>query len=189
MRRALAAVAVAFLLAGCGPAPRNPAPPGTTATGEPVGNAPKDTAPSTTTGDSDVNGPIEPSGCEIPTPRPNEEAVTVELAEWTIKPTPSTVQAGRVAFAVQNTGTKPHAFLVIRAASPSSLPRTSSGAVAESRIDRTDLIGKVGAVQPGEVCQATFTVPAASYVLVDNLVAEPDGSHYAKGMVTTFSAG
>jgi hypothetical protein len=187
----LAALAlIALVLAGCsGDGDRTTT--DTTATGAPTGNAPDRTTPPATTAVGSAEPPSEPvapTGCEPPTPREGEEAVTVELDEWGIQPTPPNVKDGQVAFAVTNQGTQRHELLLIAAPSPSGLPTRTDGSVDETRVPRRTVVGRVGPVAPGESCNATFKVPAASYVMVCNLVTN-DGSHYAKGMVTVFSTG
>ena len=172
----------------------------TTATGEPVGNAPSGaTAPEPPTSEAGAGagarsgaaaggGPVAPSGCEPSTPRGGEEAATVELDEWSVAPTPPNVRDGKVAFAVTNKGSQRHELLVVATPSPSGLPTMADGSVDEARLARGDVIGRVAAVPPGGACNATFELPAASYALICNLVGD-GGSHYARGMVTAFSTG
>jgi hypothetical protein len=116
--------------------------------------------------------------------------VDVRLDEWSIAPKPASVKAGTVRFRVRDAGEKEHELLVIKAASPSSLPVGSDGAIEEARLDRGSRVAKIGPVAAGGSCSGRLTLPKGSYVLVCNIVGTGSGgteAHYDKGMVNLFS--
>lgn len=117
--------------------------------------------------------------------------VAVTLDEWTIAPDKSQVGAGVVTFAADNVGEEPHEIVVVKAESPDALPvDEETGAMDEEALAPEALIGEIEAFPAGEMCTGSFDLPAATYVLVWDIVeSEPDGnveSHLDKGMATAF---
>ena len=175
-------VAVMLALAGCGGA----AEPGGTEASE-AGAAPSEPVaePSETAQESTDVGTQEPSEAEV------AADVTIVLGEWVVDPTPTSAAAGELTFTADNQGGEDHEVVVVRADDPADLPTDADGAVDEEQIAEDDFIGEIEEFPSGEQETATFEMDAGTYVLFCNITeTEDDGdveSHFAEGMVTTFT--
>ena len=116
-----------------------------------------------------------------------DDSVGVQLAEFMLTPDTATVEAGAITFNVENGGTFPHEFLVIRTdLAPDALPTAGEGQVDEAQLD------VVGNVRPpldgGASGSVTLNLSAGSYVLICNVFddAFPPG-HYGRGMSAAFT--
>ena len=118
--------------------------------------------------------------------------VRVSLAEWTVEPSVSAVEAGTIYFLVDNLGPEdPHDFVVIRSDLPvDQLPAEEErGFVIE---DAVDVIGAIKPFTPASSASAVFTLTPGRYVLICNIVEwEDEGggrweAHYAEGMRAEF---
>ena len=116
--------------------------------------------------------------------------VDVKLDEFTITLDTRSVAAGKVHFALTNSGKEPHEFVVIRGVAADELPLDDDGSLAESKLPEGVLIGEVEPFPGGDTCDGTFELAAGDYTLVCNIVEEHDGetvAHVQKGMVTTLT--
>ena len=100
--------------------------------------------------------------------------------------------AHELTFTADNQGGEDHEMVVVRADDPADLPTDADGAVDEEQIAEDDFIGEIEEFPSSEQETATFEMDAGTYVLFCNITeTEDDGeveSHFAEGMVTTFTA-
>lgn len=114
-----------------------------------------------------------------PTAAPRS-GVTVTLKDFGVAATPASVPAGKVAFAVQNTGVSPHEFLVVKSdLAPDSLPQVNQKQVDEKQVQ---VVGKTEPFDGGSKRALTVDVQPGRYVLLCNVP-----SHYISGMYTAFT--
>jgi uncharacterized cupredoxin-like copper-binding protein len=142
-------------------------------------------AVTTPTGGAPTAVATEPGGTT-----PEAGAVTVNLTEYIVSPQPTSVAAGSVTFNVKNIGGAAHQFMVIKTdAAPDALPTNADGSVNEDD-PSMQFIDEIEDIA-GETDQSlTVSLEAGNYVLICNLVDEPNGeavSHYARGMHTAFT--
>jgi hypothetical protein len=87
------------------------------------------------------------------TAAPRGGKVSVTEKEWTIKPSGSSVSAGKVTFDAKNTGQEDHELVVLRTNTPAAkLPIAVVGAVPEVAplfVDK-HLQGHIAALKPGQ---------------------------------------
>ncbi len=122
---------------------------------------------------------------------PKPEGVTevrVSLAEWTLEPSVTSVEAGDIYFLVDNLGPEhPHELVVIRTdLAPDALPTIHDGSVPE---DDIELVGEVEEFAPASSASHVFHLEAGNYVLICNIVEETGNleSHYGEGMRVAFT--
>ena len=94
-------------------------------------------------------------------------ASEVTMKEWSIAATPA-LKAGANTLTVKNGGQNPHELKVIKGDSYASLPKTSDGAVDETKLG-ADVIGKMARINGGASGTLAVTLPAGKYVLICNL--------------------
>ena len=105
--------------------------------------------------------------------------VKVGLKEFVVAPSPRSARAGKVAFAVRNTGKLPHELIVVKTNRPAAkLPVKGSRAVTTGRV------AAVPPLKPGKSRTLTATLKAGKYVLLCNLPG-----HYQAGQRTGFRVG
>ncbi len=97
---------------------------------------------------------------------PLPSRVAVGLREFSVTPSASTAAAGRVTFAVHNTGKLTHELVVIRTNKP------AGGLMKGSRADESGNVGETGDLKPGAA--KTFAISLKP-------------GHYAAGQHTDFS--
>jgi hypothetical protein len=85
---------------------------------------------------------------------------------------PTTIGAGTVEFAVKNTGSSQHEFVVIKG-SYADLPKTGNGAVLEDQLAAGALVGRTSRITEGASETKSFTLTAGKYVLLCNIVNGP----------------
>lgn len=103
--------------------------------------------------------------------------VKVTLKEFKLQPSPKTVKAGPVTFAVQNVGSIVHEMVVIKTdAAPGTLP------VKADRVSEKGAIGEVPDVASGKSKKVTLNLKAGRYVLLCNLKG-----HYKLGQWSAFT--
>ncbi len=106
--------------------------------------------------------------------------VAVTLADFSIEPSPTSVPAGPVTFAVENVGPAEHEMVVIRSdLAPADIPVEDHEANEEA--PGMTPIGEVEDVQAGESTELKLTLESGSYVLLCNIK-----KHFERGMVTEF---
>ena len=120
--------------------------------------------------------------CEtVGDPGSADAEVAVRLDEFVVEPDPASVDAGTVAFDVDNQGHEPHELVVVEAAGADDLP-VVDGVVDEEQLADGAFIGEIAPFPDGETCQGAFDLAAGDYVLFCNLA-----DHFARGMHTTFT--
>lgn len=106
--------------------------------------------------------------------------VTATLSDKDITLSAASVPAGKVTFALVNSGTVMHTFVVLRTDTPQDkIPADPKDA---SKVVETGSVGKSGEIQPGQTRELTVDLASGKYVLVCN---EP--AHYILGMHTAFT--
>lgn len=128
--------------------------------------------------------------------------VGVALGEWSITPTPNSVPAGLVRFAVANGGPDdPHELVIFKTDLPIdqleqiAIANTEErGFLPEEGVDGVEFIGEVEEFDPGEQRSGVFELEAGNYVFICNIV-EPEEldeegnpeSHLLEGMAIPFT--
>ncbi len=116
--------------------------------------------------------------------------VHVTVSEFQVVPATARASAGRVTFAVTNTGTELHEFVVVRTdLAPDALPTAADGSFDEEGAN-VDVLGEIPEFAPGPTYLLTLDLVAGHYVLLCNRVEVEDGetvAHYHEGMRTSFS--
>jgi uncharacterized cupredoxin-like copper-binding protein len=118
----------------------------------------------------------KPAAAKSAAPVVAARRIGVSLREYAIAPSPAVGRAGRVTFAVRNTGAIPHEFVVIRTAKP------ADGLLKGNEADETGNVGEIGDVQPGQAKTLTLPLKAGHYALICNLPG-----HYKAGQRADFS--
>jgi len=108
-----------------------------------------------------------------------DATVSVELNEWSLIPSASSVSTGDILFVAANTGVIQHELAVVRTdLAPDALP------VVDGIVDE-QAVGLEGRIQPfagGTTESGTFALAPGSYVLICNIPG-----HYQVGMYAGFS--
>lgn len=105
-------------------------------------------------------------------------SIAVELSEWKVVPAQASSPAGSVTFAVANTGTQVHEFVVVRTdMKADTLP------VVDNKIDESALapVDEIEDIVVGATPTLTVDLAAGHYVLLCNIEA-----HYGQGMRADF---
>lgn len=101
---------------------------------------------------------------------------SITLSEFKVVAKPASVKAGKVTFAVRNTGKFEHELVVIKTnLPPGKLPLTSKGRAVEKGV-----LGEAE-LKPGRSGKLTLTLKAGKYALICNLPG-----HYKAGQYTGF---
>jgi uncharacterized cupredoxin-like copper-binding protein len=102
--------------------------------------------------------------------------IAVSLKEFTVAPSAAVGHAGRVSFAVRNSGTVPHEFVVIRTdKAAGSLPFKAG------RADEAGNVGETGDLEPGKAKTIGLSLKPGHYALICNLPG-----HYKAGQHADF---
>jgi uncharacterized cupredoxin-like copper-binding protein len=109
------------------------------------------------------------------TPSPRGQ-VAITLKEFTITPTPTSIAAGKVRFAVHNAGKIPHEFVVIKTDKP------ADGLLKGNEADEAGSVGEVGELPAGASNNVTIKLRPGHYVFICNLPA-----HYVSGQRVDFT--
>jgi len=122
----------------------------------------------------------------------DESSLTVELSEWSVTPSASSVDAGEVEITADNVGGEAHELVIVKGVAVDDLPfNAETGKVVEDDLPEGSFIGEIEEFEGGEKMSQTFDLEAGEYVFFCNLAeVEDDGeleSHFAEGMVTTFT--
>jgi uncharacterized cupredoxin-like copper-binding protein len=105
--------------------------------------------------------------------------VKVTLKEFTLKPATTSVQSGKITFAVVNRGRVDHELVVLRTKGPASkLPLASTRDVYE-----VGRVGKTPRIDAGRRANLTLTLKPGHYSLICNLPG-----HYRAGQFADFTA-
>ena len=97
---------------------------------------------------------------------PADVQITVDMKEYTITVTPSTIKAGAIKFGVRNVGTMEHQFDLIKTdLAPDKLPiDTGAGKAKED-----GLVRQIKSIQPNKVGTTTVTLEAGHYLIICNI--------------------
>jgi uncharacterized cupredoxin-like copper-binding protein len=116
--------------------------------------------------------------------------VKIVLSEFIVKAKPKRVVPGKVTFVVKNKGTEIHEFVVVKGDDPDTLAAAADGTVDEEQIAKTDQVGEIEDIKAGTTQKVTFKLKYGKYILFCNIFDEDEQeSHFAEGMVTTFTVG
>jgi hypothetical protein len=121
----------------------------------------------------------------------DNEAIGIQLAEFTVTADAPSAAAGSLTFNVQNTGGTPHEFMIVSTdLDPGALPTTADGNVDESQVDIVDEIEESDLPAQSDVVELTVNLDAGSYALICNVLQEVASgeplAHYTEGMHTGF---
>ncbi len=116
-----------------------------------------------------------PAGTVVP------GSVQVTLSEFKVVPTPDSIAAGNVTFAVSNTGTVTHNFHIIKTElAPDKLPIDSTGFAVD--LTQVDAVQNSKDIDPAGTETVTAQLDAGKYVLICNVA-----SHYQSNMRVAFT--
>jgi uncharacterized cupredoxin-like copper-binding protein len=139
-------------------------------------------AGTTATPDSQPAAPTETDVPETVSPG----AINIELSDFAITPSVTSVPAGEVTLHVTNTGETYHSILIIKTTlAPDALPTDDDGSVDETA-DGIDVVDEIFELGPGEDDTIITELDPGAYVLVCNVVDDA-GAHYQLGMRTAFT--
>lgn len=110
------------------------------------------------------------------------QKISVELKEYALVPSASSVTSGQVAFEARNTGSIPHELVVLKTdLAPDALP------VQEGKVDEeapgVEAIGEIEEFEGGKTMSASFDLEPGTYVLICNVAG-----HYGLGMRASLQA-
>lgn len=110
-------------------------------------------------------------------------AVTVTEEDGKITPSTTTAAAGPVSFAVTNSGTLTHEFVVIKTDLPADqLPTTADGSEVDESATGLTVVDEVEDISVGATENLDVTLDAGHYVLICNVP-----THYGLGMHVDFT--
>ena len=119
-----------------------------------------------------------------------QSQVAVTLAEYQVKPVPTSVPSGSVKFEAKNIGGTEHELHVIKTdLAPDALPTKADGSVDEEAAGVT-MVDHADNIAAGSEKSLTADLTPGKYVLVCNIVQTVNNqtvSHYAKGMHIAFT--
>jgi hypothetical protein len=119
-----------------------------------------------------------------------DTVVNVALTEWSVTTDQAAVPAGKIHFAIENSGAEVHELVVVRAAAVAELPLDDAGVLDEAAFAEGDFVGEVEGFPAGQTCDGTFELTAGAYVLLCAIVEDHDGeteNHLAEGMAVEFT--
>ena len=105
--------------------------------------------------------------------------VTVTMNEFNIMPANQGAKRGSVTFAVRNTGTIEHEFIVLRTTKAAG--NLLGGDHGPTRADESGAVGELGSLKAGELKKVTLKLKAGHYSLICNLPG-----HYTGGQFVDF---
>jgi hypothetical protein len=112
----------------------------------------------------------------------------VNLSEYAVAPSKTTVRAGNVRFAARNIGHVAHELMVVRFdGAPGAIPLNLVGGADTSRLPDNAVAGWIRLFDPGLTCSATFALTPGKYVLMCNAVDDGSNPHYSRGMRLAFT--
>ena len=99
----------------------------------------------------------------------------------TMTVTPTSAPAGKVKFAVTNSGTILHELVVLKLKTKTAYDKLAVNAKTHE-VSEAKTVGEVGNVPKGKTKSKTLTLKKGNYVLVCNIA-----KHYAMGMRAAFT--
>jgi uncharacterized cupredoxin-like copper-binding protein len=128
----------------------------------------------------------QPPSATASSPSSAEQSdVAVQLRQWSITPTSTTVPAGAITFLVTNAGTIPHEFVVLSTDTLAADFAIGSFEGETNRIDEDKVgtnVGETGDMDPKATKSITIDLKPGHYAFVCNLPA-----HYGLGMHVDFT--
>jgi uncharacterized cupredoxin-like copper-binding protein len=113
-------------------------------------------------------------------------AVTVQLKEFSITPSTTSIPAGKVIFNPENVGGVIHEMVIIRTDdAPDALPTEKDGTANEDAKGLTG-IDEVEDIAPGAAGSLTVDLTPGSYVMICNIL-DNGNAHYSLGMRAGFT--
>ncbi|MGP1675319.1 MAG: hypothetical protein ACTS8Z_08910 [Candidatus Limnocylindrales bacterium] len=104
--------------------------------------------------------------------------VAVTLSEWKVVPASATAAAGPITFAVTNSGSQMHEFVVVKTDLKADALPVADNKIDESTLTPVDEIEDIGA---GTTPSLSVDLAAGHYVLLCNIE-----THYGQGMHADF---
>jgi uncharacterized cupredoxin-like copper-binding protein len=117
-----------------------------------------------------------PSAAAAAQPAALAHRVNVGLKEFSINPSAAQAAAGRVTFAVRNSGTVPHEFVVLRT------PKSAGSLLKGASADEAGNVGETGDLAPGKAKTIALNLKPGHYALICNLPG-----HYKAGQHADFT--
>lgn len=116
----------------------------------------------------------------------DDEGPNVELKEFSVTVSPTSVDSGETTFSVENVGGMIHEFVVVKTdLADDALPTNEDGSVDEEG-EGIEPVDEIEDIAVGDTPTLTVDLEPGKYVLFCNVV-EGDISHYDKGMHTSFT--
>lgn len=110
----------------------------------------------------------------------SQKRVEVALKDFGLVASPGSIQAGPVAFAIQNSGAAPHEFVIVQSGlAPDQLPQIEQKFVD---LKQLQVIATTGPIDGGKREDVAVNLRPGRYVLLCNVA-----SHYISGMYAAFS--
>jgi len=121
------------------------------------------------------------------TPAPT--TVNVELKEWAVIPSQTSVPDGQVTFVVTNSGpADTHEFVVIKTDLDAFALRTDATGKVDENVAGIAVIGEIEDVAVGSTQTVTFDLAPGKYALICNIYDEVElEAHYKQGMLVSFT--
>lgn len=118
------------------------------------------------------------AGCaDVPAYRPGEVDIVVEMTDYKVIPSATTLRAGETKIGVRNRGSQPHDLVLLRTdLAPDKLPYDAGKAKA----GEPGLVLRTKELIAGATTIATATLEPGQYVLICNVAG-----HYGLGMRTS----
>lgn len=111
--------------------------------------------------------------------------VNVTLNEYSVTLDVDTLEEGPITFDIKNDGEEEHEILIVRTSIPANdLPTKDDGSFDEDGAG-VDVQRKIENIDAGDDTSRSYTLGPGSYVLLDNIVTDIDGtetSFFAEGM-------
>lgn len=113
-------------------------------------------------------------------------AVDVQLKEFSITPSATSIAAGPVTFNADNVGGDTHEMVIIRTdVDADALPTQEDGTANEDATELT-AVDEVEDIAPGGTGSLTVDLAPGSYVIICNILADGQ-AHYSLGMHAGFT--
>jgi uncharacterized cupredoxin-like copper-binding protein len=128
---------------------------------------------------------LGPAACSSPASSPPGRRLPVNIRDFRITPSSSTIRGGSITFVVQDQGPSTHEFLVIRTdLTPDGLPLRPDGLTVEEDSPLIHVVGEIGDLDVGDTIALSLRLSPGRYVLFCNLEG-----HYLGGMHALFEVG
>lgn len=106
--------------------------------------------------------------------------ITVTMDEWTVKLSQTSIPAGKVTFALKNSGKLMHELVILKTdLAPDKIPTRPEDA---TKVQELGSVGEIADVEAGKTKEDAFDLTPGNYVLICN-----EESHYGSGMHIPFT--